>query len=150
MYPNVKASEQVAVLDSVHPVSQGAGSATTAWVTAANFNKFLALVDVGVFGGSATVDINVQQATDNAGTGAKAFTNAKAITQALAAGGNNKVFEINIDAQEFDVSNSFNFMRLTVTVGTAATLIQGHLIGFVPRNATADALNNASVAQIVG
>ena len=150
MYPNVKATEQVAILDAIPPASQAAGSATTAWVSFQNFNKVRALVQVGAFGASATVDANVQQATDSSGTGAKAFTNAKAITQMLAAGGNNKEAIINIDAQELDVENSFYFIRLTITVGTAATLIAGTLEGYVPRNATAADFNNVSVTQVVG
>lgn len=150
MYPNVKPSEQIAVLDTINPISQGVGSVTTAWVSAQNVHKVLALVQVGVFGAVATIDANVQQAQDNAGTGAKAFTNAKAITQMLAAGGNNKQIEINIADSEFDVENSFYFVRLTITVGTAATLVSGALIGFTPRNAPGSDFNNASVTQIVG
>jgi hypothetical protein len=151
MFPiNVKASEQIGVLDAISPVSQAPGAVTTAWVSAQNFNKLLAIVQVGAFGASATVDANVQQATDSAGTGAKAFTNAKVITQMLAASGNNKQVEINIDSQELDVENSFYFVRLTVTVGTAASLVSAALLGFNPRNAPGSDNNNASVTQIVG
>lgn len=147
---NIKASEQVAIMDAINPVSQGVGSVTTGWVSVAKFNKVLALVQVGVFGASATVDAAVQQASDNAGTGAKAFTNAKAITQLLAAGGNNVQCEIDIDAQELDVANSFNYVQLKITVGTAATLVSGALVGFNARNQPGSADNNASVKQTVG
>ena len=150
MVPYSKPSEQVGVLDAITPISQAAGSVSTAWVSVQNFHKALALVQIGVFGASATVDANVQQAQDNAGTGAKAFTNAKAITQLLAAGGNNKQIEINIATSELDVENSFYFVRLTITVGTAATLVSGAVIGFNARNAPGSDFNNASVTQIVG
>ena len=150
MLPNFKPSEQIAVLDTINPVSQAAGSVTTGWVSAQNTHKLLAVVQVGVFGASATVDANIQQAQDNAGTGAKAFAIPKAITQQLAAGGNNKQVLINVAGSDFDVENSFYFVRLTITVGTAASLVSGALFGFATRNAPGSDLNNASVAQIVG
>jgi hypothetical protein len=151
MFPiNVKASEQVAVLDVINPTSQGVSNATTAWILAANFQKFLALIQVGAFGASATLDANIKQATDSSGTGAKNIGSGRAIVQALAAGGNNKVFTIDLDAQELDVANSFNYIQLTVTVGTAATLTSAQLLGFIARNYPASAYNAAAVLQQVG
>ena len=150
MFPNVKASEQVGVLGVITPTSQAASTAVSGWLPMANFNKALFLISVGAFGASATVDATLQQATDNAGTGAKVFANSKAITQQLAAGGNNIQVEINLDASEFDVENSFQFVQLSVTVGTAATLTSAVVIGFNPRNGPGSGSNNASVTQIVG
>jgi hypothetical protein len=150
MFPNVKATEQVAVLGAINPASQAAGSVASGWIPAANFQKFLALVQVGVFGASATVDANIQQATSAAGAGAKAIGAGRAITQALAGGGNNVQAEINLDAQELDVANGFAFIQLTITVGTAATLVAGAVLGFNPRFAPASDFNTAAVVQIVG
>lgn len=151
MFPmNVKASEQVALLAAINPASQAAGSATSGWVLASEFQKFLALVQVGVFGASATVDANIQQATSSGGAGAKAIGSGRAITQLLAAGGNNVQAEINLDAQELDVNNGFEYVQLTITVGTAATVIAGAVFGFNPRLAPSSDFNNASVVQIVG
>lgn len=146
---NVKASEQVAILAGLNPVSQAAGTANSGWVPMAQFQKLLALVQVGVFGASATVDAKLQQATTSTGTGAKDVTG-KAVTQMLAAGGNNVQAEINLDAQELDVNGGFAFVQLSITVGVAATVIGGALIGFGARLAPASDFNNASVTQIVG
>lgn len=148
---NVKASEQVAVLAVINPVSQGVGSATSGWVSAADFMKFLALVQVGAFGASATVDANIQQATSSTGTSAKAIPIASgnlAITE-LAAGTNNIQVELNLDAQQLDVNNGFSFIQLTITVGVAASLVSGSLLGFAPRLAPASDFNASTVAQIV-
>lgn len=147
---NVKASEQVAILAAINPASQAAGSAVSGWILASQFQKFLALVQVGVFGASATVDANIQQATSSGGAGAKAIGSGVAITQMLAAGGNNVQAEINLDAQQLDTNNGFDYIQLTITVGTAATVIAGALVGFNPRLAPASDFNNASVAQVVG
>lgn len=150
MFPmNVKASEQIAVLGAVNPSAQAAGAAVTGWVSAANFNKFLALIAVGTFGASATVDAKIQQATDSSGTGAKDITG-KALTQLLAAGGNNVQAEINLDAQDLDVNGGFSYIQLSVTVGTATSGTAAVLLGFNPRFAPASDFNPASVAQIVG
>ena len=147
---NQKATEQVAVLGVITPTSQGVGAVLSGWLPMANFNKALVLISVGAFGAAATVDATLQQAQDNVGTGAKVFANSKAITQQLAAGGNNIQVEINLDASEFDVENSFQFVQLSVTVGAAATLTSAVVLGFVPRNAPASANNAASVTLIVG
>jgi hypothetical protein len=148
---NVKASEQVAVLGVINPASQGVGSVSTGWVSAADFMKFLALVQVGAFGASATVDANIQQATSSGGAGAKAIaipSGNLAITE-LAAGTNNLQAELNLDAQLLDVNNGYSFIQLTITVGVAASLVSGVLLGFAPRLAPASDFNAASVAQIV-
>lgn len=148
MFPNAKASEQVAVLAVISPSSQAAGAATSGWISAANFNKFLALIQTGVLGASATVDAKFQQATDSSGTSAKDITGA-AITQIVKASGDNVQAEINLDAQQLDVSNGFSYVQLSVTVGTAASLTAAAVLGFVPRFAPASASNATSVVQVV-
>ena len=40
--------------------------------------------------------------------------------------------------------------RLSITVGVAASLVAGKLIGVNPRYAAADAFNQAGVVQIIG
>jgi len=149
MFPNVKATEQAAVLGEISPSSQAAGALTTAWVSAANFNKFLALIQTGVLGASATVDSKIQQAQDSSGTGAKDVTGA-AITQIVKATGDNVQAEINLDPQQLDVANGFGYIQLSVTVGTAASLTAATLLGFTPRFAPASDWNATSVKQIVG
>lgn len=148
MLPNARISEQMALLATIDPVSQAAGTVTTGWVSAANFERFLAVVQTGVLGASATVDAKLQQATTSGGAGAKDVTG-KAITQIVKASGDNKQAIINLRAEELDTNNGFAFVRLSVTVGTAASLVAAQLLGGVARNLPADALNQAGVAQVV-
>lgn len=148
MYPNQLMSEQVARLGFVSPVSQGAGAVSTGWVSAAYFQRFLAVITTGVLGTAATVDAKLQQATDSSGTGAKDITG-KAITQIVKASGDNKQALINLNADELDVNGAFNYIRLTITVGAAASLVGGELFGGVAKNSPASALNDASVVQVV-
>jgi hypothetical protein len=139
MYTNSLPMAEVCLpLCSLDPVSQAASAVTSAWVAVQNFHSFLALVDAGVFGGSATVDFKLMQAKDASGTASKALTNAstgvaKAITQLLAAGGNNRLAAINARASDLDQTNGYGFIAMVLTVGTAASLVSAVLLGFFPR-----------------
>lgn len=144
---NQSMSESLSVLATIDPISQGAGTANSGWVRMATMKRLLALVDVGVFGASATVDAKLQQATSSAGAGAKDITG-KAITQLLAAGGNNRQAVINLADDELDVANGFVYVQLSITVGTAATLISGLVLGGASYQ-PADGYNQAGVAQVV-
>jgi hypothetical protein len=149
MIPNIKASEQVAVLGAISPSSQAVGALVTAWVPAANFNKFLGLIQTGVLGAAATVDAKFQQAKDAAGTGAKDVAGAT-IAQIVKASGDNVQAELNLDPQQLDVEGGFAYIALSLTVGTAASLTAVTLFGFTPRFAPASAANAASVVQVAG
>jgi len=148
MFPNAKGSELLSILATIDPVSQGAGSVTSGWVNVANFHSFLAVVQTGVMGASATLDAKIQQAQDNSGTGVKDVTG-KAITQIVKATGDNKQAFINLRPEDVDNINGFGFVRVSLTVGVAASIVSGQLLGMNPRYATADAYNQAAVIQIV-
>lgn len=148
MFPNAKGSELLSILATIDPVSQGAGTVTSGWVSVANFHSFLAVVQTGVMGASATLDAKIQQAQDNSGTGVKDVTG-RVITQIVKATGDNKQAFINLRPEDVDNINGFCFVRVSLTVGVAASIVSGQLIGMNPRYASADAYNQAAVAQIV-
>jgi hypothetical protein len=148
MYPNSKASEMLAVLATIDPATQSAGAVSTGWISVANHLGFLALVQTGVLGTSATVDAKLQQALDSAGTGAKDISG-KAITQIVKATGDNKQVLVNVKPEELDTVNGFGFVRLTVTVGVAASITSAQLLGINPRYAPADVGNQAAVVQVI-
>ena len=148
MYPNSKASEMLAVLATIDPATQAAGTVSTGWVSVANYLGFLALVQTGVLGTSATVDAKLQQALDSAGTGAKDISG-KAITQIVKATGDNKQVLVNVKPEELDTVNGFGFVRVTVTVGVAASITSAQLLGLNPRYAPADVGNQAAVVQVI-
>ena len=148
MFPNAKGSELISVLATIDPASQAAGAASTGWVSVANYFGFLALVQTGVLGTSATVDAKLQQALDSSGTSAKDITG-KAITQIVKATGDNKQALINVKPEELDTVNGFGFVRLSVTVGVAASQTSAQVLGLNPRFAPADASNQAAVVQVI-
>lgn len=127
--PNIKPSNLVSLQAVLNPVSQGAATVTTGWVRADIFDSFLAVLAVGALDASGTVDAKLQQATDGSGTGAKDVSG-KSITQLTQAGtDSNKQVLINCRAEELDVNGGFDFVRLSVTVGTAASLLFAALFG---------------------
>jgi hypothetical protein len=150
---NLPPSAHLAVLDSLDPISEGAGAVNSVWVNANEFEWFMGLVDVGVMGALATVDMKFQQATDSSGTGAKDISGTP-ITQLTSTASptvdaNNKVAITQVRQEQLDLANGFNYIRLVTTVGVANTLVSSILFGFAPQQGPAKAYNAAKVAQVV-
>src|SRR4051812_30737625 len=119
MNPNLKPSQRAAIVGVVNPQSATTVQ-TSGWIDATLFANFMALVVAGALGASATVDAKIQQATDNAGSGAKDVTG-KAVTQMTkVATDDNKQVEINLRQADLDFANGFKFFRLSITPATAA------------------------------
>lgn len=148
MTPNTKFAERVAILATLDPISQSAATVTTGWVSMANFHQIAALIQTGTLGTSATVDAKLQQATSSGGAGAKDITG-KALTQIVKASGDNKQAIIEVRGTELDAANGFVFVRLSLTVGTAASLVSAVLLGTTPQFMSAAAFDQAGVVQLV-
>ena len=146
---SIKATEQCAVIGSLAPASQATGLGGTGWVSVANFQKFLAIVNTGVLGTGATLDAKFQQATDSTGTGAKDVAG-RAITQIVKASGDNVQALLNMDAQDVDANGGFSFVKVVTNVGTAASIADVLLLGFDARFGPASDSNAASVSQVAG
>ena len=149
MYPNVKGSEQFAILTVLDPSSAAAATAVTSWVPVATFHSMLAVIQTGVLGTSATIDAKLRQATDSSGTSAKDVTG-RAIVQIVKATGDSKQALINMRCDEIDTNNAFTHVALSVTVGTAASIYNAMLLGMNPRFAPGSDANPAAVVQIIG
>lgn len=150
MMLNAKVSELVAVVGNIDPDAYAAGTVTSGWIAAKDFQRFLAIVQAGDLGASATLDAKLEQATDAAGTGAKDVTS-KAITQLTQAGtDSNKQALINLDPQkDLDRDNGFDYFRLSMTVGTAASDAGGVVLGYAARQGVASDTDVSTVDEIV-
>ncbi len=148
MFPNAKPSERMSLLATLEPVSQSATTVLTTYVPVKNFQTLVALLQTGVLGASATVDAKLRQAQDASGTNVKDITG-KAVTQIVKATGDAKQVLINLKTADLDTEGGFGFVALSVTVGTAASLISAALWGCDPRFMPADSLNQAGVVQVV-
>jgi len=118
-------SQRATIVAVIDPQSSAAAK-SSGWIDATTFLNYLATVSVGALGEDATVDAKLEQATSNAGAGAKDVA-AKAITQLVAG---SKQAQIDLKQEDLDFANGFKFFRLTITPATAATLIAGTVQGF--------------------
>lgn len=149
MMLNAKPSEMIGVVGNIDPDAYAAGTVTTGWIAAKDFQSFVAIVQAGALGASATLDALLQQASDSGGTGAKAITG-KAITQLTQAGtDSNKQVLINLRPEELDVDNGFTHFRLSMTVATATSDAGGIVLGFVPVRGPATGVDAATVDEVV-
>jgi hypothetical protein len=148
MWPSLKPSQREAILGFIPPQSAAAVQ-YTAWVDASLFLNAEGLVSVGALGASATVDAQLQQAQDNAGTGVKTVVGSAIVQLTKVAANDNSQVRINFMQADLDVSNGFRFIRLAITPAVAASLISGLLQGVDPRYGPADVLAAASQTQII-
>lgn len=149
MFPNANPSARAGIVGVIDPDAYATGTVTTGWIHAAKFASFLAIVMAGTLGASATIDAKIEQASDSSGTGAKDVTGL-AITQLTKAGtDDDKQALINIQQSDLDINNGFDYFRLSMTVGTAASDAGAVVLGFAPRYGAATANDLTSVDEIV-
>ncbi len=103
----------------------------TAWIAMTNLHRIVILISVGDLAATATFNVDVEQATDNAGAGVKNITG-KSIT-ALAATDDDVPIAIEIRAEELDVAGGFDFIRVECTPANAAVEFAVFVLGVVPR-----------------
>lgn len=144
---NLTTTARAALVAAIGPQQAAVGTVTSPWIDMRDWGSLQALVAVGVFGAGATVDAKIEQATDSNGANAKAVPGL-AITQLLAAGGNNRQAVINVRGPQLD-KTGFRFVRLSVTIGGASTFVAGSVLGFDPRYNRASANQAASVAETI-
>jgi len=148
-FPNILPSDRLAIVAAINPVSQAAGAVSTGWISMQNWRSVLAIVQAGVLGAAATLDAKLEQATSAAGAGAKDIAG-KAVTQLTQAGtDSNKQAIINLRQVELDFANGYSHVRLTLTVGTQASLVSAVLLGLDARYNPASDSDAATVDEIV-
>ncbi len=147
--PNVKPSSRFVLMATIDPDVTVASTVTSDWVSMEKFESAVGEVLMGTLGASATVNAKFEQASDSGGTGAKDVTDSD-ITEQTQAGtdASDKQVIINIQSSALDVANSFNHIRLSVTVGVATSDMCATVHGCDPRYDN-PATDLASVVEIV-
>lgn len=148
MFGNLNPSDRAGIAAVINPAQVAPGTVTTPWVDARTFFALLAIISTGVLGAGATIDAIVEQATSDAGAGAKAVAGS-AIGQIAKATGDNKQMAINVRPEDLDKNGGFKFVRLSINVGGAASFLSALLVGFDPRYGAAGANQSTTVAQTV-
>jgi len=142
-----RVSERMYPLDTYNADSLGVGVANGTWVSLRDYHRVWVFINVGDMVATATLDLLLQQATDTAGTGAKAITG-KAITQLTQAGGDSdSLVCIELQTEELDVSGNFDAIRFVATVAAAAVELAVTVFGCQSRF---DAVPTTNWAEIVG
>jgi hypothetical protein len=148
MQGNLDPSARVAIAGVIPPQQAGVGTITSGWVDMRNLFSLLATINVGAIGAAGTIDAKIEQASDANGAGAKPVTGL-AITQLVKAGGDNRQAAISLRQEDLDKNAGYRFARLSVSIGTAASLVSAMLIGLDARYGAAGTNQSNTVAQTV-
>jgi len=148
MYHNLNLSSRIALLGGISPRAAAVGTVSTPWMDMQMLFTAMVLISLGAFGAGATVDAQIEQATDGNGANAKAIPGSQ-ITQLVAAGGNDRQAQIDLRQEDFDRNAGFRFFRVSITVGGAVTQLAASVIGTDFRAGNGTNNDAASVAQTV-
>lgn len=118
---NEKMTERLALVSTLDPVSQSATTVTSDVINMKLVKKVLFILSTGVLGSSATVDLAIKGDTTSGGSFTTTITG-KSITQLVKASNDNNQVMVEVSAAEV-AAQGFSFIRASVTVGTAASLI---------------------------
>lgn len=128
-------SEVTSLLISENNPALPAGTYDTGWVSLAQYHRAVAVLNVVDMGAGSTLDFSIRQATDTAGTGAKAIAG-KAATQLTQAGGDvDSDVAIELQTEELDVAAGFDCVNLRLVVAVDIIVASYRLYGRVPRYA---------------
>lgn len=106
----------------------------TGFIYAGNHHRFVTLISVGDMATNATFDVDIEQATNSAGSGTVKNVTGKSITQLTQAGsGSNKVVIIELRSEELDVAGGFDHFNVECTPATAAVEFSVMVFGFEAR-----------------
>ena len=137
-------TEQWAVIGVVDPDANGAAEYLTAAIDMSMWSRIVAVVQTGILGTSATVDLKL---TDSDATGGS-YTDisGKAITQLVKASNDDDQAVINLRFDE--LNTDARFVKAAMTVGTATSDCSAIVMG-LPRYYPASDNDIASVVEIV-
>lgn len=148
MFNNLNLSSRIGLLGGISPRAAAVGVVSTPWMDMQMLFTAMVLISIGAFGAGATVDAQIEQATDGNGANAKPIPGSQ-IAQMVAAGGNDRQAQIDLRQEDFDKNAGFRFFRLTVTVGGAATQLAASVIATDFRAGNGTSNDAATVAQTV-
>lgn len=113
-------SERLCPLEWENADSIAVGTHNGTWVLMENYHRAWLFLNVGDMTAGASLDVKLQEATDNIGTGVQDITG-KAITQMLQASGHgDDLLCIELQTEEMDAANNYDYLRVQTYVGGAA------------------------------
>lgn len=139
-------SERLAIVSTLDPVSQSATTVTGDSIDMNVYSRVIFVLLTGALGTNATVDLAIKGDTASNGSYATTITG-KSLTQLVKASNDNNqaVIEVTADAV---AAQGFRYVRPSLTVGTAASLIALVALAQCDYSPAAD-YDLSTVAQIV-
>ncbi len=137
---NERMTEALAYGARLAPASVSVGTATLGPVQLGQAKKALFILNLGAFGSSATVDAKLQTSATSGGT--YADLSGGAITQQTATG----MVLVEVRAESIEALGGNAFVRLLITVGTAAVVMGGEVL-LAPTDYSPASLLNATILQ---
>jgi len=134
-------------IDDIDPDGYANTTVATSWISMRDYHRAVAMVRVGDMGAGATVDMELQQATDSSGSNGKTLVSGngqtKEITQLTQAGGdaNASPSVIELQTEEMDVANEFDYVRAVVTIVGTGVYLYANLLRTISRFPPVDASN---------
>jgi len=123
-------SEDCELSAVIHP-DLHQGTYYTPWVYAGDFHRMFAELQVGDIGQGGTIDMELQEAQDAAGTGGAAIAT-KAITQLTQAGGDGDDVCL-IECEMVEMTDGYSYVRVRLDALTASANCSVTLRGWRPR-----------------
>lgn len=112
--------------------SLGPAVTASAWINMQNYHRGVLVLNVGTIVATGVVYAYLQQAQNVGGLGGKAIAG-KAITPLVATTDDDSLVCIELQTEELDVSNGFNWVRFVVHTNTAAAEYSSVFYGIEPR-----------------
>ena len=142
----MKPSEMAAVVGVIDPDAYAAATYLTAAVDMSDFDQLLGIISVGDMGSNATLDAKFVQATTAGGT----YSNVTggAITQLTQGSPDDSNQQVLINLKGSDLSDGYRYVKLSVTIATAACDAGAMVLGFGPNFGPASDGDLSSVAEI--
>lgn len=139
--------EVVAVVGSIDPDAHTAATYLSDAINCADFAQLLAIIQAGTLGASATVDFKLTASATSGGT----YTDVSnaLITQLTKAGSDDgKMAMISLNIEKILASGK-QYVKASMTVGTATSDCSAIILGFRPHYAPANDHDIADVDEIV-
>ena len=143
-------AENVAILATIDPDAYGTGTQTTDIIDMRYWREVMFIVTAGDLGASATLDFSVA-ASAASNMGSSSSISGKSITQFTQAGtDSDKQAIVRVTAEEVAaIGIGHRYIQGTLTIGTAASDAAVIVLGVSARYQPVDAIDLASVDEIV-
>ena len=139
---SIAMGEHLPVVGQISPASYGTGEQTSAAIDMSRIRRIILVVQTGVLGTAATLDVKIQHSDTSGGS----YTDiaGRSLTQIVKATGDNRLAILELRADQ----TTRRFVRVSATVGAAASIFGVVVLATGMRYSDAGENDIAAVIQI--